>query len=128
MSRWFRIYNKMLDDYSCQKLPGEEFKRKFLAAVGGEPNEFSRFVELDPQSGRPSQSIWALIRDRIFKRDNYTCGYCGEIGGRLECDHRHPVSKGGSNDETNLITACFKCNRAKRDMTEAEWTKVRVRM
>ena len=128
MSRWFRIHNELLDNYACQKLSGDVFKQKFIAAMRGEKNEFSRFVEIDRQSGRPNKSLWAAIRDRIFKRDDYTCGYCGARGGKLECDHKHPVSKGGTNDETNLITACFKCNRAKHARTEEEWKKVRGMM
>jgi 5-methylcytosine-specific restriction endonuclease McrA len=72
-------------------------------------------------SNRPSSEVWRAIRDHIFKRDNYTCGYCGEYGKRLECDHKVPVSKGGSHDYANLITACFRCNRSKRDKLIAEW-------
>lgn len=70
---------------------------------------------------RPNISDWAKIRKKIFKRDNYTCQYCGQSGGNLECDHIHPFSKGGSHDDTNLATACFKCNRSKRDKTVYEW-------
>lgn len=31
----------------------------------------------------------------------------------LEIDHIHPVSKGGDNEESNLITSCYDCNRGK---------------
>lgn len=52
----------------------------------------------------------------IFKRDGFTCQYCGcrppEVV--LEVDHVHPESKGGSSDPLNLITACFPCNNGKR--------------
>lgn len=125
MTRWLRIQNDMLDDYACQKLDGELFKHRFMAAIAGENNEFSRFVSVDPQGGRLSRQIWSALRNKIFKRDDYLCGYCGVRGGRLECDHRHPISRGGSNDEDNLITACFECNRAKSAMTEAEWRNAR---
>lgn len=128
MSRWFRIHNDLLNDYACQKLSGAEFRQKFIAAMQGETNEFSRFVVLDRQSGRLSRGLWAAIRNRIFKRDDYTCGYCGARGGKLECDHKHPISKGGSNHESNLITACFRCNRAKHARTEDEWKKARGMM
>lgn len=64
---------------------------------------------------------WAEIRIAVFERDNFTCTYCGERGGRLECDHVHPLSKGGSNEMNNLTTACFKCNRSKHAKTLAEW-------
>lgn len=70
---------------------------------------------------RPLSNIWREIRDRIFARDDYTCQYCGERGKRLECDHIHPVAKGGTHEDSNLVTACFSCNRSKRDKTVSEW-------
>lgn len=70
---------------------------------------------------RPAANVWAIIRASIFQRDNFTCQYCGKYGGRLECDHIVPVAKGGKSDDSNLATACFPCNRSKRDKTPSEW-------
>ena len=55
------------------------------------------------------------IRFEVFKRDGFTCQYCGSTppNSVLECDHINPVSKGGTNELYNLITACFDCNRGK---------------
>lgn len=50
---------------------------------------------------------------RVFRRDKFTCQYCGATGTDLEVDHVIPVALGGSNSEVNLITACKKCNRKK---------------
>lgn len=60
-------------------------------------------------------SISKKIRFEVFKRDGFTCAYCGKSPPEvtLECDHIDPKSKGGSNDINNLITACFDCNRGK---------------
>lgn len=57
------------------------------------------------------------IRFEVFKRDGFTCQYCGSKPPSvvLELDHLHPVSKGGSNKRDNLITSCFDCNRGKSD-------------
>lgn len=57
------------------------------------------------------------VRFEIFKRDGFTCQYCGQRPPEvvLEVDHIHPSSKGGSDDEINLITSCFDCNRGKSD-------------
>ena len=33
----------------------------------------------------------------------------------LEVDHVIPISRGGTDDISNLKTACFKCNRGKGD-------------
>lgn len=58
------------------------------------------------------------LRYQVFQRDKHTCQYCGrkppEV--RLEVDHRIPVSKGGTDDLDNLITACEDCNRGKGDL------------
>ena len=55
------------------------------------------------------------IRFEIFKRDLFTCQYCGSTppGVVLEVDHIRPVSKGGDNIADNLLTSCFDCNRGK---------------
>lgn len=64
---------------------------------------------------------WKKIITSVFKRDNYTCLYCGASGGVLECDHVVPFSKGGSDDPENLVTSCFSCNRSKRNKSVEEF-------
>lgn len=124
MSSWVRIYPSLIDDFDIHRMSPEEFVAKFEACVrSGEKNEFSRHIK--PGLDRPVQSEWARIRTTVFERDDFTCRYCGERGGRLECDHVVPVSRGGSHDFDNLATACFGCNRSKRDKMLAEWTVTR---
>jgi hypothetical protein len=55
------------------------------------------------------------IRFEIFKRDKFVCQYCGRTPPevKLELDHIVPVSQGGSEEWTNLITSCWDCNRGK---------------
>lgn len=57
------------------------------------------------------------VRFQILQRDGFTCKFCGSRPGndRLHVDHLLPWSKGGSNDEANLVTACDRCNVGKRD-------------
>ncbi|MBE7320297.1 HNH endonuclease [Staphylococcus epidermidis] len=57
------------------------------------------------------------IRFEVFKRDNFTCQYCGKSAPEvvLNVDHIEPISEGGTNDLFNLITSCFECNNGKRD-------------
>lgn len=73
------------------------------------------------ESLRPDPQTWREIRARIFERDNYTCRYCGTRGGNLECDHVVPVSRGGPNNDHNLVTACRPCNREKGNRLVEEW-------
>jgi hypothetical protein len=57
------------------------------------------------------------LRFDILRRDGFTCRYCGRRPPAvvLEVDHIHPKSAGGRDTEANLVTACFSCNRGKRD-------------
>src|SRR5690349_10688018 len=54
-------------------------------------------------------------RFAVLSRDGFRCRYCGANAceDRLEVDHFHPVSRGGSNHATNLVTACRTCNAGK---------------
>ena len=58
-------------------------------------------------------------RFEIFKRDNFTCQYCGrnvkEDGVKLQAEHIKPRSKGGSDEWENLTTSCKECNLGKSD-------------
>lgn len=59
--------------------------------------------------------ISKTLRFEIFKRDAFTCQYCGNKPPAvvLEVDHVIPVAEGGGNEDHNLITSCFDCNRGK---------------
>lgn len=55
------------------------------------------------------------LRFDIFRRDGFTCQYCGwkPPDVILEVDHIMPVSEGGGDEPENLVTSCFNCNRGK---------------
>lgn len=59
-------------------------------------------------------AISAQLRAQVFERDGHLCCDCG-VTERLECDHIHPVSKGGETTLQNLQTLCKPCNARKRD-------------
>lgn len=63
-------------------------------------------------------AISKKLRFEVFKRDGFACGYCGKTPPEvtLEIDHINPKSKGGKDDINGLLTACFDCNRGKRDI------------
>ena len=55
-------------------------------------------------------------RHNIFRRDKYTCQYCGKrckTKKNRTLDHVHPRSKGGDSGWTNIVTCCFACNQKK---------------
>jgi hypothetical protein len=63
------------------------------------------------------ESLTKKTRFEVFKRDSFTCQYCGRKAPDilLQVDHIEPVAKGGANDLLNLITSCFDCNSGKSD-------------
>lgn len=65
-----------------------------------------------------------LTNRALFKRDQYTCLYCGGVFDydQLSRDHVKPVSKGGKDIWTNVVTACKRCNARKGDSHLADIT------
>lgn len=61
------------------------------------------------------KTINSKTRFEVFKRDGFTCQYCGRKTPNvvLEVDHVVPVAEGGTNDMENLVTSCYECNRGK---------------
>jgi 5-methylcytosine-specific restriction endonuclease McrA len=51
-------------------------------------------------------------RSMIYKRDSYTCQYCGAKT-RLTIDHVIPRCRGGGDTWENLVVACSSCNTKK---------------
>lgn len=64
-------------------------------------------------------SVSKRLRFEILRRDNYTCRYCGAEAPdvKLEVDHVAPVALGGSDEASNLTTACMDCNSGKSSIT-----------
>jgi hypothetical protein len=55
------------------------------------------------------------LRFEILRRDNHACRYCGAKAPdvKLTVDHVVPEALGGTDDPTNLVTACKDCNSGK---------------
>jgi hypothetical protein len=60
-------------------------------------------------------TISKTTRFEVFKRDKFTCQYCGRQAPDvlLVVDHINPVSKGGENTLLNYATSCEACNAGK---------------
>lgn len=63
--------------------------------------------------------ISAEVRLTVRQRASFRCEYCGvseqDTGGELTVDHFHPQAKGGTDDLTNLLYCCQRCNQYKAD-------------
>jgi hypothetical protein len=58
------------------------------------------------------------LRFKVFRRDSFTCQYCGRRAPSvsLHIDHIVPWSSGGKTELPNLRTACNICNLGKADL------------
>lgn len=77
------------------------------------PDEYTD--ELRPTQSPKRKAIGKKLRFEIFKRDAFTCVYCGRTPPNvtLEADHVIPVAGGGDNSPDNLVCSCMDCNRGK---------------
>lgn len=67
-------------------------------------------------------------RRNIFRRDDYTCQYCGSKPGseELTIDHVLPRAQGGVSRWDNCVLACVDCNMRKANRTPDQ-AKMRLR-
>jgi 5-methylcytosine-specific restriction endonuclease McrA len=61
-----------------------------------------------------------LTRRAVFRRDNFTCLYCGLQSHHLTIDHIIPRHHGGKHTWENVVSACPSCNRRKGSKTLTE--------
>jgi 5-methylcytosine-specific restriction endonuclease McrA len=66
----------------------------------------------------PSAAV-TFSRRNVFKRDRYTCQYCGRQPGtgELTIDHVVPRAQNGESNWTNCVLSCMDCNKRKADRT-----------
>jgi len=75
----------------------------------------TRNREETPAMAKKRTALSKRTRFEIFKRDDFTCGYCGSTPPKvvLHVDHVVPICDGGTNEEENLFTSCEVCNLGK---------------
>lgn len=68
---------------------------------------------------RPLQRHVPFTRRNLYRRDQYTCQYCGARPGseNLSIDHVVPRSQDGPSSWTNCVLACIPCNVRKGNRT-----------
>lgn len=76
-------------------------------------------IRLESQVHKPRPHV-KLTHREIFRRDNYTCQYCGRRDVPLTVDHVIPRHLGGQHTWMNLVAACSACNHHKGGRSVAE--------
>ncbi len=69
-------------------------------------------IRLERMIHRPRPRV-KLTRREVFRRDNYTCQYCGRRDTTLTVDHILPKHLGGKHVWSNVVAACPGCNHRK---------------
>ena len=89
--------------------------------TSGRPVPAPDVVVLKKYGAMPPTKV-SFNRQNLFKRDVYSCQYCGVAlpGSKLQVEHVVPRSKGGPTTWTNCVAACDACNSAKADRLPAE--------
>ena len=70
-------------------------------------------IRLQYMIKRPRPTV-KLNKKEIFRRDHYTCQYCGQKSAELTVDHIIPKHLGGKFSWENLVTACPRLQSKKR--------------
>ena len=100
-----------------------------LKPAEGEPFIQTRWLKLRvpevvtlTQYDRVPANAVTFSRRNVFKRDRFTCQYCGRQPGseELTIDHVVPRAQGGQSRWDNCVLACLECNKRKADRTPPE--------
>lgn len=67
----------------------------------------------DTYSTSAAQGSWFDLLKQVAKRDGNRCSQCGYVGKGIERHHILPLSRGGRNVLSNIISLCKDCH-AKR--------------
>ena len=99
----------------------------FTIELFSETSSWADMLDLDwenhgwyiPGFAKTQKKSWVTLesklRTRIMKRDGYRCRYCGKLAEHV--DHVVPRCQGGTDEPTNLVAACKRCNLSKGGRT-----------
>ena len=88
--------------------------------IGDHRGNVYRLVPQVPRWNAPLKT--PELRVRVFRRDDYTCQYCGTRDpDRMTLDHLVPQIAGGPADLGNLVASCVGCNLEKSSVGLGEF-------
>lgn len=89
------VGNRLMKREAKERKEGAKRQAKFRENGGGDPDR------------------WTYIRASILLLDQKKCAYCGRKATTV--DHIIPRTKGGGEEETNLVACCRVCNSTKNN-------------
>ena len=67
-----------------------------------------------------SETAWTILKQVYEGR----CYYCNRMTSKLQKEHLIPLARGGTNHVSNIVPACWSCNRRKSTLTDKEFFKL----
>ncbi len=126
IKKWYYYYlyyrkgSKVFSDYIGKKKPVrllQQVKRR--QCLTQKLYEVENNLYALGAARRITRGLSLRRRFEIFKRDDFTCQYCGRNVKKhkvvLAVDHIFPKRKGGEDRLSNFITSCSDCNLGKHD-------------
>jgi 5-methylcytosine-specific restriction protein A len=92
----------------CPRLTDERYCEEHQKEVDFQYNKYGR----DPATRKRYGRTWRRIRDSYIKA-HPLCEQCQQVGKLTPAEEVHhliPLSKGGANDESNLMSLCTSCH------------------
>jgi len=131
------IHPKTLDPYTFWEWVAKGIEHDCVIETPRIRLDVPEIALIDGNSDDRPRIFIPYSRQNVYRRDNYTCQYCGatrkEIRERAEngekivlsLDHLVPKSRGGKlKSFSNVVAACSVCNTAKDNMDVEEFCKL----
>ncbi|MGC4029408.1 MAG: HNH endonuclease [Steroidobacteraceae bacterium] len=114
-----RLYHQQQVAYICGS-PLYRLQGGYNATTGRRTVlEVSSIIATVGHTGNPGNTrhdyVPPLNNQTLFRRDGHLCMYCAQRfpASELSRDHVRPLSQGGRDIWTNVVTACRRCNNHK---------------
>ena len=100
-------------------------KGKPFYQIRGDKNHFWEGGVTEATRKRVGSIEWKILREQIYKRDNYTCQKCKRKPPKLHCHHIEPYRISQNNNLDNLITLCNSCHSKEEERLKKELQEVK---
>jgi len=110
------------------KMSVDEWKTLIKQADSGETEALAKAEDgkvYKTVARKCERTIDSKVSWNVFRRDQYSCRYCGRDDAPLTVDHLILWEEGGPSIEENLLAACRKCNKVRGNIQYADWLKHR---
>lgn len=107
-----RIGAKYIKKFCSMDCRNKNYTKRNYLHITGKNSHFYKHGNCNENTKERKSGKYKNWRISVFKRDNYTCVFCGQIGGKLNADHIKPFSiyKEFRYDLDNGRTLCLNCH------------------